>query len=228
MLEARNLSKTYYSKTGEIATEALKQVTLSIQEGSFVAITGKSGSGKSTLLHLLSLLDRPTEGAVSLDGTDIHTLSHKEQTTFRLTRFGFVFQDYALLAELSATDNVALPLIMQGNDYATAAAKAHEVLSRLGLSERLNNLPSQLSGGEQQRVSVARALANKPRIIFADEPTANLDTETSMRMLTYLRELNDQGQTIIMVTHEKEYARRAEREIILSDGKLVEDRKVVG
>lgn len=222
MLEVNTLSKTYGS--GEVATHALCDVSFTVEDGEFLAITGKSGSGKSTLLHLLSLLDTPTRGHVLLDGCDIHTLDTAAQTRFRLTRFGYVFQDYALLSELSATDNVMLPLLMQGYTRPDAVARAHDVLSRLGLAHRVNNRPGQLSGGEQQRVAVARAIANNPKLLFADEPTANLDSETSRVMLDYLRELNRGGQTILMVTHEEEYSRQAKRVLRLADGELVEDR----
>lgn len=222
MLEVNTLSKTYGS--GDVATHALCDVSFTVADGEFLAITGKSGSGKSTLLHLLSLLDTPTHGHILLDGCDIHTLDASAQTRFRLTRFGYVFQDYALLSELSAADNVMLPLLMQGYTHQDAVARAHDVLGRLGLEHRVDNRPGQLSGGEQQRVAVARAIANNPKLLFADEPTANLDSETSRVMLDYLRELNRGGQTILMVTHEEEYSRQAKRVLQLADGKLVEDR----
>jgi putative ABC transport system ATP-binding protein len=221
MLTAQNLSKTYYS--GAVAPRALTDVSFTVSEGEFLAIVGKSGSGKSTLMHLLSLLDVPTGGSVCYEGEDLAALTPSEQTRFRLERFGFVFQNYALLAELSATDNVIMPLLMQGVSMAAARDRAHQVLQRLGLGERLNNMPNQLSGGEQQRVSIARALANTPEVIFADEPTANLDSETSHVILNYFRELNEDGQTLIMVTHDEEYAQRADRIITLHDGEITAD-----
>ncbi len=224
MLEAKNLSKTYF--TGDIETHALRSVDLEFKDGMFISIIGRSGSGKSTLLHLLSLLDSPTTGQVMVDGQDLNELNPKEQTLFRLTRFGYVFQDYAILEELTATDNIMIPLLMQGMDKAEAKEKAHEVLTRLGLGGRLENRPSQLSGGEQQRVSVARAIANTPKILFADEPTANLDSETSQVILDYFKELNKAGQTIIMVTHEKEYSDQTDREIRLEDGEIISDKSL--
>ena len=224
MLKAKNLSKTYY--TGEVATRALVDASFQIPEGQYTAITGKSGSGKSTLLHLMSLLDAPTSGTAWLDNIDMNTIPPGRQTEFRLHRFGFVFQDYALLGELTATDNVMVPLLMQGLPTDDARLKAHKVLERLGLGERFENRPSQLSGGEQQRVSVARAIAHDPEIVFADEPTANLDSETSQLILDYFRELNNNGQTIIMITHETEYARQTDRIIHMADGEITEDEQL--
>jgi putative ABC transport system ATP-binding protein len=221
MLTAAQLSKTYYS--GSVATRALVDVSFSVEEGDFIAIVGKSGSGKSTLMHLLSLLDVPSSGSVCYGSSDLASLTEREKTQFRLERFGFVFQNYALLSELSATDNVIMPLLMQGITVHDATDRAHDVLTRLGLGERLSNMPNQLSGGEQQRVSIARALANTPEVMFADEPTANLDSETSQVILDYFRELNDDGQTLIMVTHDEEYATRADRIITLHDGRVVDD-----
>lgn len=221
MIEAKNL-KRIYGKTGH-ETRALDGVSLAIKEGEFVSIIGKSGAGKSTLMYQLSLLDTPTSGTVLLNGEDTSTFSNTKRTSYRLFNLGYVFQDYALLPELSATDNVMVPLLMQGRGIKKSRDKAHEVLERLGLKERLDNRPSQLSGGEQQRVSIARAIAHDPLVLFADEPTANLDTATSASLLCYLEELNKAGQTIIMVTHELEYARRAKRVLELSDGALIND-----
>ena len=221
MLQADRLTKVYH--TGAVETRALVDASFKVPEGQFLSIIGKSGSGKSTLMHLLSLLDTPTSGDVTIDGYCGCDMSFKQQTQFRLHRFGFVFQDYALLGELSATDNVAVPLLMQGNAKEQAREQSRVVLSRLGLGHRLDNMPNQLSGGEQQRVSVARAIAHNPRIVFADEPTANLDSETSQLIIDYFRELNDKGQTIIMVTHEEEYSQQTDRVLTLSDGEIVSD-----
>lgn len=221
MIEAKQLKKIY-GKAGH-ETHALRGVDVKINEGEFVAIVGKSGAGKSTLMYQLSLLDIPTSGELFLNGEDTSTFSNAVRTRYRLFNLGYVFQDYALLPELSATENVMVPLLMQGFASTPSRKKAHEVLARLGLNERLDNRPSQLSGGEQQRVSIARAIAHNPLVLFADEPTANLDTATSTLLLTYLEELNNAGQTIIMVTHELEYARMAKRVLELSDGALVND-----
>lgn len=221
MITGKGITKVY--RKGDVETHALRGVDIEITQGEFVAIVGKSGAGKSTLLYQLSLLDTPTAGTIAIDGRDISEFSQKERTQFRLQYLGYVFQDYALMPELTAEENVAIPLLMQGHEDKEAFKRADDVLGRLGLSERTTWLPSQLSGGEQQRVSVARAIAHTPLILFADEPTANLDSVTSKELLCYLEELNKAGQTIIMVTHEKDYAKKADRIIELSDGKVIRD-----
>lgn len=223
MIEARKLRKTYHDGRNE--NTVLKDVDLNIQEGEFVAIMGPSGAGKSTLLYQLGLLDHPTKGEILIGGVNTEKLSQKQRTNFRLHNLGFVFQDYALVPELTAAENVFLTLLMQGLDKLSARAKAKEILERLGLGDRLNNLPSQLSGGEQQRVSVARAIAHSPKILYADEPTASLDTERSLELMKVFENLNSSGQTIIMVTHEPEFAEFARRTVGLRDGNLVSDEK---
>lgn len=219
MIQVQNLVKTF--KDGPVATRVLKGIGLSVADGEFVAIMGRSGAGKSTLLYQMSLLDEPTSGEIRVNGKEAHAMSEREKMLFRLEEFGYVFQDYALLPELTALENVALPLLMQGMNNAAAEAKASAALTRVGLGERLKNLPSQLSGGEQQRVSVSRAIAHTPDILFADEPTANLDRESSDTVMSIFKELHKGGQTIIMVTHEEEYARFADRIITLDDGRIV-------
>ncbi|OGZ18273.1 MAG: ABC transporter [Candidatus Lloydbacteria bacterium RIFOXYC12_FULL_46_25] len=219
IIDAINVVKAYGE--GELQHTVLKNISLQIEEGEFVAIMGRSGAGKSTLMYQLSLLDRPTEGEIILDGVYANTLEEDERTRFRLHNLGYVFQDYALMPELTALENVAVPLLMQGKSKKEAYEKATVALDSVSLAERLMNLPSQLSGGEQQRVSIARSIAHGPKILFADEPTANLDSETSRQVLGIFRELNDKGQTIVMVTHEKEFGLLADRIITVQDGNIV-------
>ncbi|RJQ36164.1 ABC transporter ATP-binding protein [Candidatus Parcubacteria bacterium] len=221
MIRATQLVKTYGS--GELSLTVLKHLNLEIQDGEFVAVVGPSGAGKSTLLYQLSLLDEPTEGEVYLDGIKTSGLSQAEKTLLRLHKLGYVFQDYALLPELNAIENVTLPMLMQGLAESEAKDRARHALGRIGLSDKLQNLPSQLSGGQQQRVSIARAIAHDPHILFADEPTANLDSANGQRVMEAFRDLHAEGQTIIMVTHEEEYSRHARRVISLKDGAIVSD-----
>jgi len=221
MIEVKNLTKSY--KSGETVLNVLKDLALSVPKGQFLSITGRSGSGKSTLLYQLGLLDHPNTGDISIDGVDVSSLDKDARTTFRLNKLGYVFQDYALIPELSALENVLIPLLMQGQDRMHAEVEAKKALDRIGLGDKVHNLPSQLSGGQQQRVSIARAIAHNPQIIFADEPTANLDTETSDTVLKAFLDLHKQGQTIVMVTHEPEYAKLTDRTVVLSDGKIIED-----
>ncbi|MBX4189655.1 ABC transporter ATP-binding protein, partial [Candidatus Parcubacteria bacterium] len=177
MIEARNIFKKF--QTGESTLVALNDVSFKVESGEFVAITGRSGSGKSTLMYQLSILDQPSSGRVLLDGRDVTDLPHNERTKIRLNSLGYIFQDYALIPELTALENVLIPLLMQGSTRAEAERKARASLTRIGLGDRTSHLPSELSGGQQQRVSIARAIAHEPKIIFADEPTANLDSESS-------------------------------------------------
>ena len=218
MIKARNIIKTYHS--GAVETQVLKGVDVDIDDGEFVAIMGRSGAGKSTLLYQISLLDRPTSGTIEVAGQDVLSLTSEERVKFRLHNLGYVFQDYALMPELCAWENVALILLMQGRSKIEAKKLAVEALEKVGLGHRVDNLSNQMSGGEQQRVSIARAIAHSPKIIFADEPTANLDTETSDKVLQIFLDLNKKGQTIVMVTHEPEYAAAAGRIIKVADGKI--------
>jgi putative ABC transport system ATP-binding protein len=206
---------------GDVETRVLKGIDLHIANGEFIAIMGRSGAGKSTLLYQISLLDEPTIGEIVIDGHNTHRMSADEKMLFRLSKFGYVFQDYALLPELTALENVALPLLMQGATKKKAYAESTVALGRVGLSHRLQSLPSRLSGGEQQRVSIARAVAHKPTILFADEPTANLDNESSRAVLDIFRELHAHGQTIIMVTHEEPFAKEAQAIVHMDDGKII-------
>ncbi len=222
MITVQHISKIFTS--GESEIRAVDDVSFTIPEGQFVAITGRSGSGKSTLLYQLGLLDHPTSGTITIDGIEVTGLTENEQTRLRLHALGYIFQDYAVLPSLSALENVMVPLLMQGDDESVARTKAIAALTRVGLGDRLHNVPGQLSGGQQQRVSIARAIGHNPKVLFADEPTANLDSETSRTVLQAFVELNKEGQTIVMVTHEPEYAALADRIITLADGKIIADK----
>ena len=205
-------------KSGEEELKVLRGIWLEVEKGEFISITGRSGSGKSTLLYQLGLLDHPNSGEILIDGVDVTKLGHDERTKFRLEELGYVFQDYALVPELTAIENVAIPIMMQGKSKREAFQIAEVALGRVDLAERMENSPSKLSGGEQQRVSIARAIAHNPKIIFADEPTANLDSETADVVLQTFLDLHRHGQTIVMVTHEPEYAKLTDRILKLSDG----------
>lgn len=224
MIKVKNLKKTFHN--GKIETQVLKGIDLHVLPGEFVAIMGKSGAGKSTLMYQMSLLDEPTSGEIIVDGTDILSLSNKEKTKFRLERLGYVFQDYALVPELSAVENVLIPLLMRGFSKNVAMEKSRKALIDVGLEHRLNNRPSQLSGGEQQRVSIARAIAEDPKILFADEPTANLDSASGNHIVEVLRDINKKGQTIVMVTHEKEYTLYCDRIVYLEDGRVIREERL--
>jgi putative ABC transport system ATP-binding protein len=207
---------------GLSVTEVLKGIDLEVEEGEFIAIMGRSGAGKSTLLYQLSLLDTPTSGSITLDDKVVDNLSNSEKTRFRLHTLGYVFQDYSLLPELTAEENIMVPLLMQGLSRDTARKRAQEVLKSVDLEHRKDNTPSELSGGEQQRVSIARAITHKPKILFADEPTANLDSFSSKIVMEIFHKLNkENGITIVMVTHELEYGKLADRIVKLSDGLVV-------
>jgi putative ABC transport system ATP-binding protein len=220
MLVAQDLTKEFDSGTHRLTV--LRSVTFEVPQGQFMAIVGPSGSGKTTLLGLLAGLDMPTRGRVILDGADLNTLSEDERARLRGVKVGFVFQTFQLIPTLTAVENVQVPLELRGD--AGAAERARALLDRVGLIDRLDHFPTQLSGGEQQRVAIARAFSNSPRILFADEPTGNLDGTTGGRIVELLEELNrESGSTVILVTHDLGLARRAGRLIRLADGVVVED-----
>ncbi len=221
MLDIRKLTKEFDS--GDHHLTVLRDVTFQITQGEFVAIVGPSGSGKTTLLGLLAGLDTPSTGQVFLDGSDLTRLNEDQRAQLRGKKVGFVFQSFQLIPTLTAIENVQVPLELRGDRGAFAAAK--ELLTRVGLGDRLEHFPSQLSGGEQQRVAIARAFVNKPSILFADEPTGNLDAGTGSKIVALLEELNrESGSTVIIVTHDLTLAQRAQRIIRLADGAVVEDR----
>lgn len=216
MINVSNITKEF--KNGDVLTKVLRGISLEIKSGEFVAIMGKSGAGKSTLMYQMSLLDHPTDGTIYIDGEDVTALSHDDRTKFRLDNLGYIFQDYALVPELTAIENIMVPLLMQGKSEDEALQISRDSLAKIGLGHRENNLPSQMSGGEQQRVSIARAVAHNPKILFADEPTANLDTESSRAVMEIFKTFHRAGQTIVMVTHEPEYATYCDRIVKISDG----------
>ncbi len=221
-----DVTKTY--DLGAVRVEALRGVTFTIGRGEYVAIMGPSGSGKSTLMNLLGCLDRPTTGRYELDGTDVSTLGDDALAAIRLKKLGFVFQGFNLLARTSALKNVALPLFYAGVGARARRDRAAEELRGVGLGDRMDHKPNELSGGQQQRVAIARALVNDPAVLLADEPTGNLDSETSEEIMTLFRLLNEGGRTIIMVTHDEDVAGHAKRIIRLRDGRLVDDQPTLG
>lgn len=221
MIKIKDITKIF--RIGDTELTALKGITFDIPAGQFLAITGLSGSGKSTFLYQLSLLDTPNNGIISIDNVNVSEFSSDERVTYRLNNLGYIFQDYAILPTLTARENVMMPLLMRGVPENLASKKAEVALTKVELQDKFDNLPSQLSGGQQQRVSIARAIVHEPKILFADEPTANLDTVSSDIVLKIFLDLHKQGQTIIMVTHEPEYAKLAQRNIELRDGSIISD-----
>jgi len=218
VLELVNIVKTYIS--GNTTFNALDDVSLCINQGEFISITGPSGSGKSTLMHIVGLLDNPTSGQVLLEGQDISHLNEEELAKTRNVTLGFVFQQFNLLAKTSAIENISLPLLYSDVPKSQRLPKSIEMLTKVGLSDKLKNTPAQLSGGQQQRVAIARALINDPKIILADEPTGNLDSKSGKEIMALFHQLHREGRTIILVTHDLELARQAERLIIIKDGKV--------
>ena len=220
MIKIENLSKKYNSKGNSVV--ALNEVSLSIEKGEFISIVGPSGSGKTTLLLCMGGLIHPSVGKVNIDGASIYDLDIKERATFRLRNLGFVFQTFNLIPYLTALENVQIPLSLAGNNNGNQTERATELLEKLGLGDRLDHKPRELSIGQQQRVAIARALANNPKIIMADEPTGNLDPNTTTETVAYLNSLNQTGITVVMVTHNPGVAEYAQRTLRLVDGRLME------
>ena len=226
VIRIEDLGRVY--QMGEVEVRALDGVSLQIRPGEFVAVMGPSGSGKSTFMNIVGCLDRPTSGRYFLDGIDVSGLDRDERAEIRNGKIGFVFQAFNLLSRTSALENVELPLIYSadGHSAKARAEKARRCLEVVGLAGREDHMPSQLSGGQQQRVAIARALINEPKLVLADEPTGNLDTKTSEEVMAVFQALNEQGKTVVLITHEKDIADHAKRVVVFRDGKLVEDRAV--
>jgi putative ABC transport system ATP-binding protein len=220
VIDVRDVWKVYGTK---VQVEVLRGVSLSIGEAEFVAIIGPSGSGKSTLMHVMGCLQRPTRGQIVLEGINVAELSEDELAEIRAKKIGFVFQQFNLLPLKTAQKNVELPLVFQGAGVTERSKRAAELLKQVGLGHRMEHKPSQMSGGEQQRVAIARALVGDPTIIFADEPTGNLDTKSSREIMSILKKLNSEGKTLIVVTHDSEIASWADRTIRLRDGRIIEN-----
>ena len=221
MISVKNLKKIYLLGGEEV--HALDDVSLSIKEHEFVAIIGQSGSGKSTFMNMLGCLDRPDSGEITLDGTDILKCKEKELSMIRNKKIGFIFQQFHLLPKLSALENVELPLICQGMPTKKRREKAVKALKEVGLEQRMNHKPNQLSGGQQQRVAIARALVGEPSLILADEPTGNLDSRSGKEIMTLLHNLHEEGNTIVLITHDNNVAMEAPRQVQISDGKIIKD-----
>jgi len=220
IISVQDITKTYHLGDS-IKVKALRGVSLDINRGDFLCITGRNGSGKSTLLHQLGLLDLPSSGEIYLNGQEVASMSERERSNLRLAYLGYIFQEYALVPELTALENVMLPSMMQ-NSMKISKTKAQELLKKVGLEGKSNHLPKQCSGGEQQKIAIARALVNDPQILFADEPTASLDSVVSKEILSIFKKLNkEDGHTVIMITHEEEETKYANRIIELRDGRIV-------
>jgi putative ABC transport system ATP-binding protein len=227
LIEIDEVTKDY--RMGDVTVQALRGLSLSVEAGEFVAVMGSSGSGKSTLMAIVGGLDRPTTGVYRLDGEDVGSLSRRELARVRNEKIGFVFQQFHLLSRTSAIENVELPLLyaphVSGRERRD---RAHEALARVGLADREDHHPNQLSGGQQQRVAIARALVNRPSILLADEPTGNLDSRVTAEIMGVIQGLNDQGITVVFVTHETDVAQYAKRKVVLKDGLIVGDEPIAG
>jgi putative ABC transport system ATP-binding protein len=221
VISVSSVSKTY--RVGETDVRALRDVSITIPSGQFVAIMGPSGSGKSTFMNLLGCLDHPDTGSILLDGIDITHLDRNERAVIRNRKIGFVFQNFSLLARTPVLENIELPLVYAGTSAAERRERAQDALARVGLAAKMNNQITQLSGGEQQRVAIARSLVNRPSLILADEPTGNLDTRTSIEIMAIFQRLNREGITVVLVTHEPDIARYTMRTVMFRDGRVVHD-----
>ena len=221
MINVDSVHKSY--DLGETSVHALRGVSFSIEKGEFVSIMGPSGSGKSTLMNIVGCLDTPSEGTYLLNQRNVGQLNEEQLAGIRNEEIGFIFQQFHLLPRSSALENVALPLKYASVQRTEQLSRAEEVLNKVGLSDRLNHKPTELSGGEQQRVAIARALVNSPSILFADEPTGNLDSKTGKEVLEIFKELNGKGQTIVVITHEKEIAKQSQRTLTIKDGEIESD-----
>lgn len=224
VIQLENIAKEY--TTTDIVTHVLKGISITVMKGEFIAIIGPSGSGKSTLMNIIGLLDTPTSGEYILNGTNATGMTEDELAFIRNREIGFVFQQFNLLQRQSALENVILPSIYAGTNKTNREAKAKNLLSQLGLADRLYNRPNQLSGGQQQRVAIARALMNDPEVILADEPTGNLDTKSGQSVMAILKNLNNEGKTIVLITHEPDIARQAKRIVHVRDGMIVKGSQV--
>lgn len=225
MVRIENLKKIY--RTGSISVTALENINFKIDKGEFVAVMGPSGSGKSTLMNILGCLDRPSEGSYTLDGVNINNLSDNELAEIRNKKIGFIFQAFNLLPRTTALKNVELPMMYAGLPVRERRERAVDALKRVGLDDRMAHRPNELSGGQKQRVAIARALVNNPAIILADEPTGNLDTASGEEIMKIFKQLNGEGVTIILVTHENDIARHAKRILSFRDGRLIADERII-
>ncbi|MGB4438275.1 MAG: ABC transporter ATP-binding protein [Sedimentibacter sp.] len=219
MIDIKNITKTY--DMGSVQVQVLRGITLHVGEGEFLSIIGPSGSGKSTLMNMIGCLDTPTTGEYYLDGKEISTYNEKQLSKIRNQKIGFIFQKFNLLPRLSALENVELPLIYRGMNSKERRERSIEALEKVGLSDRINHNPTELSGGQQQRVAIARALAGDPPVLLADEPTGNLDSKSGSDVMNLIKELSNEGKTIVLITHDNEIANAAKRTIIIKDGLLL-------
>jgi len=220
MLELKNVEKEY--QLGKVVVPVLRNINFKIKKGEFVSIMGPSGSGKTTMLNLIGFLDRPTRGKVYIEGKDTSLLNDNQLAKIRNRKIGFIFQMYNIIARLTALENVMMPMMYAGVPASERKKRAEQLLEQVGLGDRKNHHPTELSGGERQRVSIARALANNPQILVADEPTGNLDSKSGKMIMEILKELNKKGQTIILVTHNPELSKYAQREVKMIDGEIIE------